>query len=147
MKKGFFYANTLLIACYISASWAEMSVTLHGIHASPPASNTTAGYFSLSNSAPHPVSVQAIECPHPAVTRCELHETKHHGQQIHMQQTELTLLAGETKHLTPGGLHLMLWLSEPLSAADTVNIVLRFDSQPELTFTLPVLGLSNHENH
>lgn len=147
MKKGFFYANTLLIAGCISASWAQVSVTAQGIHASPPASKTTAGYFSLSNRAQHPTTLQTVECQHPAITRCELHETKHHGQQMHMQQTELTLLAGETHSLAPGGLHLMLWLNKPLTTADTVNIILRFDSQQELAFTLPVLGLSIHENH
>lgn len=148
MKKGFFaLLGAIFAACSLSFSQAEVRVTTQGIHASPPTSTTTAGYFSLNNTAQHPVTVKAVDCKHPAITRCELHETQHHGQQAHMHQTELTLSAGQTHSLEPGGLHLMLWLSEPLTAADTVDIVLRFDSQQELAFTLPVLGLSTHENH
>lgn len=149
MKNGFF--NVLLSGSLLLSTqhtlFAEVIASHARVAQAPPASPVTAGYFNLQNTAASAVALQSISCTHPAVSRCELHQSSHQHGQHHMQQAQLTLAASETKQLEPGGMHLMLWLTKPLHEHENIAVKLRFDSGQELAFTLPVHGTSTHENH
>lgn len=148
MKKGFFCLSLIPLLGALSVSaYAKVNVTSAMIHVPPPNTLVTAGYFELINNAAQPVKLQSVRCQHPAITRCELHQTIHHGAQHQMRKADLVLAPGAAVKLEPGAWHLMLWLNSSLQAGDQVDVNLDFDSGQELAFTLPVHGTSSHENH
>ena len=70
----------------------------------------------------------------------QLHQVISDGNIMRMQPVEaLTIRAGGTAELKPGGFHVMLTeLQAPLVAGGSVPVVLRFERAGEQTFVLPV---------
>ena len=90
----------------------------------------------------------------PAAGRAEIHESRMESNMMMMQQLRdgLPLPAGEAVELKPGGNHIMLLaVSDPLKAGDTVVLNLTFASSPpaEVTATVgqPALTDSGHASH
>ena len=64
-----------------------------------------------------------------AADTLELHEMKRDGGMMRMSPVpQISIPAGETVSLRPGGLHLMLFgVKRPLAAGDTIRVTLTFD--------------------
>jgi len=71
----------------------------------------------------------------PLAGKVELHETQRDGDVMRMRPVDtIPLPAGAAVALAPGGLHVMLiGLTRPLAAGETVPLTLRFASAAEVT--------------
>ncbi|MFN3669898.1 MAG: copper chaperone PCu(A)C [Brevundimonas sp.] len=77
----------------------------------------------------------------PNATRVQIHESRIESGMMMMRELRdgLPLPAGEAVALAPGGDHLMLLgVTEPLVAGDTVALTLTFESSPPLEVTATV---------
>jgi len=90
----------------------------------------------------------------PVAGRAEIHESRVESNMMMMRELKegLPLPAGEAVELKPGGNHIMLLaVTEPLKAGDTVPLTLTFASAPpvEITATVgqPALDDSGHASH
>jgi copper(I)-binding protein len=99
----------LLLAAALPAAQAgapEITVTDAWVRAVP-GSAVAAAYFTASNTGAHPVTIVGIRSPVAAAAM--IHETTLVGTQSMMRpHQQLTLAAGQSVHLSPGGMHVML---------------------------------------
>lgn len=73
-----------------------------------PGKTLSAGYFSMSN--PQSVDISLLAVSSPAFGKVELHQhVMQDGMMRMMAVDQITVPAGKTVHLQPGGLHLMLF--------------------------------------
>lgn len=70
----------------------------------------------------------------------ELHTMIYEGDMMKMRKVEkIDVPAGKVTQLKPGGLHIMLIkLTKPLVAGDTVNLTLNFEKKGEVKLSIPV---------
>lgn len=91
----------------------------------PPGKGTVAAYMQIRNTGSTAVVIDGVSSP--AYAMGMLHENVRDGEQVRMRHLDkLTIAAGDTRDLAPGGLHLMLM--RPIGAApragDTVTVQL-----------------------
>lgn len=91
-----------------------------------PGQDRTAGFFVASNTGNQNCSLVAAAAP--GIDRLEIHEHSHEGGMMRMRQVAaLSVAAGDTLVLSPGGYHLMgFGVSPPLVAGETVTVSLDF---------------------
>ncbi len=91
-----------------------------------PGSTVAAAYFTARNNGPQALTIVGVRCS--AAGGAMIHETTLAGTQSMMRAHEqLSLPPGQTVHLSPGGMHVMLMdLRQPLKAGDEVQLVLLF---------------------
>jgi len=126
----------LLAACQQSAPAPVFEQAW--VRAMPPAAHMTAAYGVLRNGTDAPVTLVAFSSP--AFGDVSLHRTEQVDGVARMRAVDsLTLQAGETAELAPGGLHLMLMMpKEPLPAAGTVPLVMTAADGRSYRFEVPV---------
>lgn len=110
----------------------------------PLAGGTGAVYFLLHNGGDVEVRLTGAESP--AAGAIEIHTTENDNGVMRMRQlTDGVLLGpGESVHLQPGGMHLMLIdLAQPLAEGDSLEVTLHFEAAEDLVFTVPVVGLDD----
>lgn len=93
-----------------------------------PMVDVSAAYFSLTNDGGHPVRISAASTTAAGVT--ELHTMEMDGDIMRMREIEggIVVAAGETVHLQPGGLHVMLLdLPAPLVEGTAFVLTLTVD--------------------
>jgi len=117
---------------------AELAVSDAWIKNLPPAVPVRAGYLRIHNPSAIPVSIVAIRSE--AFARVEIHQTVARDGMMSMEAIpELTIGAGESIRLAPGGLHLMMM--QPLTATrvgDRLEIILSLDDGNELRLPMTV---------
>jgi len=120
----------------------------------PPAATVTAAYLCLSNPGSREDRLLTVESP--AAERVEIHDMQVVSGMMQMREVQggLPLPAGETTHLAPGGLHLMLIAPKlELTVGGEVEMTLSFEHAPAQTVTFQVRSLmdteesSTHEGH
>ena len=116
----------------------------------PNGRQSTGCYLTLT--APTADRLTAVSSP--VAGRVEIHESRVESNMMMMRQLEdgLPLPAGQAVELKPGGNHIMLMaVTEPLKAGDTVALTLTFASAPPLEVTAavgqPALTDSGHAAH
>lgn len=135
------FFTALLLSTQLFA--AEAVVTLDGgqIRLPMPGRSVSAGYFTLSNSSAQQMELTAVSSD--AFKRIELHQHSHVDGMMRMEQIDsITIQAGKSVELAPGGLHLMLF--EPvadLQAGQQVNLTLHFADGQQLLTSLPVVAM------
>lgn len=84
-------------------------ITVHDSWVRPPIPGTrvTAGYGVIKNDGSGPVIVVGVDSP--SATQVELHETFVEGNMAGMRATTLTIEAGASAELRPGGAHFMVF--------------------------------------
>lgn len=94
------------------------------IREAPPNAPVRAGYVELRNDGE--VDIAVIAADSPAFGAIEIHEMVGEGDMMRMRRLrELTVPAGETVMLEPGGKHFMLFRPrQPLAVGDTVMVTL-----------------------
>lgn len=117
---------------------------LHDIRARPAplVGGNSAVYFFLHNPTDAPVTLIAGSTP--AANRVEIHETVMQEGVMRMRELAdgLTIAAGETVTLEPGGLHVMLIdLVDALDVGDELELTLIFDNGEEIVTQVPVLPI------
>lgn len=101
-----------------------------------------------------PSDDRLVSVSSPAAGRVEIHESRMESNMMMMRELKegMALPAGEVVELKPGGNHIMLLaVSEPLQAGDTVPLTLTFASAPpvEIAATVgqPALTDTGHAAH
>lgn len=118
------------------------------IREAPPGVSPLAGYMEIRNTGEKTVTLESISSP--AFERIELHQTSIENDRARMERKEnLTVAAGQTLVLQPGGCHIMLFKpARRLQAGDTVTLTLGFKDRRSLTFEAGVRrGINNDASH
>ena len=115
MKKNLFViygalmAGLLLVACDNATVSEGPSFEGGWIRAIPPGSKMTAGFGTFRNAGREPLRITSFSSP--AFSDVSLHRTENVGGVSKMREvSELSLAAGESLALEPGGYHLMLMM-------------------------------------
>ena len=97
-----------------------------------------AAFMTLRNAGPQPDRL--LSATTPIARTVELHTHIRDGEVMRMRPVaDIPLPAGQTVHLRPGGLHVMLiGLTEPLRQGATVPLTLRFERAGEVTVQLEI---------
>ena len=106
-----------------------------------PGSSVAAAYFTARNTGTQPLTIIGIRSP--AAAHAVIHETALVGAQSTMRPHEqLPLAPGQSVHLSPGGLHIMLMdLQQPLAPGTQVPLVLLLEGGASLTVMARVRAL------
>lgn len=99
----------------------------------PPGRTTSAAFLLLHNRGSEAQTLQSLSSP--SVERVELHEHSHADGMMRMRKIdEITIAAGDTLELKPGGYHIMLFgMPTGLTVDDSLEITLGFASGETLT--------------
>ena len=97
-----------------------------------------AGFMTLKNNGA--AGDRLISAASPAARVVELHTHIREGDVMRMRPVaDIPIPPGQTVHLRPGGLHIMLiGLTEPLRQGTTMPLTLRFERAGEVQVTLSV---------
>jgi copper(I)-binding protein len=108
------------------------------IRAAPPGARTAAAYLTITSTS---AGDRLLGAATPAAAAVEIHtHVVEAGMSRMVRLPELTLPAGETVRLEPGGLHLMLLdVSGPLAAGTKVAMSLRFAEAGTVEIEVPVV--------
>jgi len=131
-----------------------ITITDPWVRQPPPGASVAGAYLRLTNPGAHDDRLLAVETS--VAERVEIHEMQTHAGMMQMRELEhgLALPAGETTHLAPGGLHLMLIAPKVELAADAeVTMHLKFERAPAQTVVFAVRSLMDagdshgHDGH
>ena len=116
------------------------------------ANSNGAGFMTLKNNGA--AGDRLISAASPAARVVELHTHIREGDVMRMRPVaDIPIPPGQTVHLRPGGLHIMLFdVKKPLKAGDTLSLTLTFAKAEPLTITVPVADQApeaeaQHEHH
>lgn len=106
----------------------DLSVTYAYVRSVPPTLNNTAAYLTVHNTGKQSVTITGVRCD--AAHKAELHESKLELGVMKMRPVpSLTITAGDTTVLQPGGIHIMLIdLKQALTPGDNLTITLELAS-------------------
>ena len=131
---------TAALLALTPAAWAADAVTVTQPYARavPPGQPNSAVFMTLSNASAAPRAL--IEARSTAAKTVELHTHRLENGMMKMVRIDrIAIPAKGTVELKPGGLHVMLiGLTAPLKAGDTVKVDLKFDDGAAETVTAPV---------
>lgn len=128
-------ALLLLAAC--SAEPGGVSAEDPWIRETPPGRTVAAGYVALRNDGTG--DRQLIGGRSAAADRVEVHEMRHVDGMMRMRQVQrVTVPAGESVMLEPGGMHLMLFGIDDAEAGSNIPVTLLFDDGAELDLEFEV---------
>ena len=108
----------------------------------------TAGYLSLKNTGD--AADRLISASSPAFKTIEIHESRMEDGVMKMEPvTGVSIDAGATAVLEPGGYHLMMFGGSGLKEGDTVEVTMVFETAGSVTLTMPVSkrGPKKAHNH
>lgn len=119
----------LLVLLFTSLSVAadDLLITDAWIKNLPPVVPMRAGYMSITNNGDEVLTIVSVESE--TFSHIEIHESVEKDGMMSMQAVGVvSIKAGETLHLKPGGLHLMMMHPlQVLSPGDQVTATLIFD--------------------
>jgi hypothetical protein len=103
----------------------------------PPGISMAVGYLTIENHRQQPVTLSSVSSPW--AHHVDVHESRMEAGMVHMGAMQLQIGAGESVHLRPGGLHLMLMdLTQPLRLGQAVPVRLSFSDGQTISATLVV---------
>jgi copper(I)-binding protein len=116
-----------------------MDITAGWVREAPPTSRVLAAYMQISNLTDSDLTITGITSPD--FDAVDLHRTVvEDGVARMLPVPELTIPAGGSIALEPGGLHLMLFEpARPLQQGDSVTLVLHRSDDICITLSVPVL--------
>lgn len=122
---------------------AELTVNDGYLRATPPGQMMSSAFMQLTNDTDQTITITGGESAY--VKAIEIHN---HAMKDGMMSMEhiptLSILAGESKTLAPGGLNFMLiGLQQSLVPGDTFNFNLVFDNGEQQSLTLPIKSIVN----
>jgi copper(I)-binding protein len=121
-----------------SSAYAELEYNEAWIKNLPSPVPVRAGYMTIHN--PQAQAVSIVEIHSDSFASVEIHRTLMQDGMMRMEQVrDLTIAAGETVQLAPGGLHLMMMQPvQPTRPGETHRIILEYNdgSTQELEMTV-----------
>lgn len=133
--------STLTLGLIVFAACTQAGIAVNDPFARPsPAEGGTGGAFmTISNNTNQPDRLVSAHCPNATIV--ELHETINMDGVMSMrpQPEGFEIPARSTVELKPGGKHVMLiGLTAPLKAGETVEITLNFERAGAVKVQVPV---------
>ncbi len=132
MPYAFAASEAVHTAGYITSGWAKAShPRAFKVH------NNGVAYIQIENKTDAADTIVSVSSPHARVT--EIHEmgTGENGLPFMRKVKDMTLDAGETMHMAPGGIHLMLIdMDEPIAEGDIVTVTVSFEHAGDQTVEL-----------
>jgi copper(I)-binding protein len=116
--------------------------------ATPGGAQVGAGYMTITNKGTTADRLMAAASP--AAGQVQIHEMSMDGGIMKMRELAggLTINAGKSVALAPGGFHLMLMgLKAPLKAGDKVPVTLTFEKAGKVDVSLDVQGIGGPPPH
>lgn len=116
----------------VEGAWARASVGT---------SRPGVAYMTLRNTGSDAVTLTGVKTP--IAMMPEIHRTATNDQGISTMAPagDITIAAGESVALKPGGLHAMLMrLQEPMTEGETFSLTLTFSDGGTVTVEVPILG-------
>jgi len=113
----------------------------------PPTATVLAGYMQLENTSDQEIIISGVQSQD--FKAVEIHETVLKADKVSMVAHEtLSIPAGETVSLQPGGLHFMLMgAKRPLKAGDTTEIILEFQDSATQSVKIEVKKRAVEQDH
>lgn len=129
-----------LAAIYLFSATPTMAVDIENatVRLPLPGKTLSAGYFSIRNTDTEDKVLVAVSSPQFGLVELHQHVMKNGMMQM-LSVDAITVAAGQTVHLQPGGLHLMLFRPvKPLVLDEPVNLTLQWadGSQQQVTATV-----------
>lgn len=129
-----------LAAIYLFSAPPTMAVDIENatVRLPLPGKTLSAGYFSIRNTDTEDKVLVAVSSPQFGLVELHQHVMKNGMMQM-LSVDAITVAAGQTVHLQPGGLHLMLFRPvKPLVLDEPVNLTLQWadGSQQQVTATV-----------
>jgi len=124
------------------AGAASITISDAWVNQPPPGAAVAGAYLRLTNPGTHVDRLLKVDTM--AAERVEIHQMQTVSGMMQMREIEdgLPLPAGETTHLAPGGLHLMLIAPKAeLTVGDEVEVTLSFEHAPAQTVVFQVRSL------
>ncbi|WP_116084620.1 DUF1775 domain-containing protein [Tropicimonas sp. IMCC34011] len=133
-----------------AASVGDLRITGASLQATAPNQPVAGGYMTVANTGE--TDDVLISVSSSVSRRGEVHEMSMDGDVMRMREVEggLSIPAGETVTLEPGGLHIMLMdLEGPLSEGESAEVTLTFEEAGDVTLTLPIVSRQRggHDGH
>jgi len=125
---------------------AAISISDAWVNQPPPGAAVAGAYLRLHNPGAHADRLLKVETG--AAERVDIHQMQTSAGMMQMREVEggLVLPAGETTHLAPGGLHLMLIAPKvELAVGEEVEMTLSFAHAPAQTVIFQVRSLMDSE--
>jgi copper(I)-binding protein len=150
MKKttiGFVFA-AMIAAAFVTSARADdvkagdLVISQGWSRATPSGSKTGGGFLTIENKGSAPDKLIGVSGDFAG--KIEVHEMKMDGGVMKMRPVEggLTIDAGKTVKLAPGGYHLMMMdLKKPLKQGDKLPLTLDFAKAGKVSVTLDVEGV------
>lgn len=138
MKLFSMIALATVLGISIPAWSGELAITNLWIREAPPGADVLAGYLTITNHSPKAATLTTISSE--AFGKIELHKTEvRQGISRMIRQDRITIAAGSTFELQPGGVHLMLKAPhQRLQAGDRVNLTFTFGDHNSIDVTAEV---------
>jgi len=145
-------ALCVLAACapdapHPEADTAAITIRDAWVNQPPPGASVAAAYLRLTN--PGTRADRLLKVDTTAAERVEIHQMQTVSGMMQMREVEggLPLPAGDTTHLTPGGLHLMLIAPKvELTVGEEIPMHLTFEHTPAQTVVFQVRSLMDAED-
>ena len=151
MKKAGYLFGLLMLS---GSAWAQVSVSDGYVRATPPMGPNTAAFMVLTNEGTTARQLLAVRSA--AADKAELHTVLNQDGVMQMRQLEqgISLPAGASVVLQPGGMHIMLLgVNAPLTDGDEVSLELEWADGEHQSVMLPVKDIRSpaahhgHEEH
>jgi len=115
--------------------------------ATVPGQQVAGGFLRIENSGS--VVDQLISASSPVAAEVQIHEMAMDGNVMRMRQVkDISVPAGGSVELKPGGYHLMLMnIKTPLAVGEVVPVKLKFAKAGEVEVKLPVKAMSGMNMH
>lgn len=128
----------LLSICHVAAAEQDLTFEAAWIRAMPPVMKMTAGFGRLHNTGSRTIELTTFASPQ--FGDVSLHRTELVDGVSRMREvTSLSIAAGQTVELVPGGYHLMLMMPVvPLAESGRVTLDMRAADGRVFRFELPV---------
>ena len=146
--KALLFAATLLTG---AAQAAELQVSEPWVALAPPGAHATAGFMELRNPGDEPVDLVAADAD--GFDAVELHRSiNENGMHRMIEQERITVPAGGSVQLAPGGYHVMLiGIQRELVEGESITLELTLDDGSQLSVDAPVTprgqAMGGHDGH
>ena len=129
----------VLALVFPASAFAELDISDARIKNLPPSVPVRAGYMTIHNLEPSAVTIVSVRSD--AFASVEIHQSLMMDGMMHMEPVgELTIDAGTSLQLAPGGFHLMMMQPvEPTQPGDDVEIFLQLDDGTEQGLIMKVI--------
>jgi copper(I)-binding protein len=150
MKSNIFLTVSAAIGITFSSSLLAQNALVGPIkvenaytRATVPGQQVAGGFMKIENKG---TADQLVSASSPAAGEVQLHEMSMEGSVMKMRQVkDITVPAGGSVELKPGGLHLMfINIKAPLTAGESVPVKLKFAKAGEVEVKMPVNAMGQH---